>query len=89
MAKSSGQERREYPRTEVSWPVRMWASDDMIVGRAVDVSQQGLCVLTAPTDALKRGQCYRVDVVLGAGDQFSCQAEVRHISSTHVGLRTI
>jgi len=41
----------------------MWVDEQMLVGRAVDISEQGLCVITAPTDALKRGACYRIDMV--------------------------
>jgi len=87
--KTSVKDRREHPRTTVSWPVRMWVDEQMIVGRAVDVSEQGLCVITAPTDALKRGACYRIDMVVSAEDQVSLQAEVRHVTSSLVGLRTV
>ena len=89
MAKTSVKERREHPRTTVSWPVRMWVDEQMLVGRAVDISEQGLCVITAPTDALKRGACYRIDMVVSAEDQVSLQAEVRHVTSSLVGLRTV
>jgi len=89
VAKTSVKERREHPRTTVSWPVRMWVDEQMLVGRAVDISEQGLCVITAPTDALKRGACYRIDMVVNAEDQVSVQAEVRHVTSSLVGLRTV
>jgi hypothetical protein len=67
----------------------MWVDETMLVGRAIDVSERGLCVLTAPTDALKRGDCYRVDVVVSADQSFSCQGEVRHVTDALVGLRTV
>jgi len=67
----------------------MWVDEQMLVGRAVDISEQGLCVITAPTDALKRGACYRIDMVVNAEDQVSVQAEVRHVTSSLVGLRTV
>ena len=89
MARTSVKERREHPRTTVSWPVRMWVDEDMLVGRAVDVSEQGLCVITAPTEALKRGTCYRIDMVVGAEQQVSLQGEVRHVTSALVGIRTV
>jgi PilZ domain-containing protein len=89
MVIASVTERRSHPRTEVSWPVRMWVDEDMLIGRAIDISEQGLCVITAPTDALKRGVCYRIDVVIDAQNQFSCQGEVRHMTSSLVGLRTV
>jgi hypothetical protein len=89
MVKTSVTERRRHPRTEVSWPVQMWVYDDMLIGRAVDVSEQGLCIITAPTHALKRGESYRIDVVMGAEQRFSLQGEVRHVSSSVVGLRTV
>jgi hypothetical protein len=88
VAKTSAKERREYPRTTVSLPVRMWVDEQMILGRAVDVSEQGLCVITAPTDALKRGDCFRIDMVVGAEDEVSLQGEIRHVTSSLVGLRT-
>jgi len=89
MAKTSVHERREHPRTEVSWPVRLWVDEQMLIGRALDVSEQGLCVLTAPTEALKRGECYRIDMVVGAEQQVTLQGEVRHLGSSMVGLRTV
>ena len=89
MTRTSVKDRREHPRTTVSWPVRMWVDEQMIVGRAVDISEQGLCVITAPTDALKRGSCYRIDMVVNAEDEVSVQAEVRHVTSSLVGLRTV
>ena len=89
MANTSVEDRREHPRIAVSWPVRMWVDEEMIVGRAVDISEQGLCIITAPTDALKRGACYRIDVVVGAESQFSCQGEVRHVTSSLIGVRTV
>lgn len=89
MAGTSMKDRREHPRTSVSWPVRMWVDEQMLVGRAVDVSEQGLCVITAPTDALRRGASYRIDMVVGAEHQVSVQGEVRHVTSSLVGLRTV
>ena len=89
MTTADVKDRRIHPRTPVSWPVRMWVDEAMLVGRAIDVSEQGLCVITAPTGALKRGACYRVDVVVGADAEFSCQGEVRHVTSSLVGLRTL
>ena len=89
MARTSENERREHSRTAVSWPVRMWVDEQLLVGQALDVSEQGLCVLTAPTDALKRGDCYRIDVMIDAEQQMSLQGEVRHVSSALVGLRTV
>ena len=89
MARMSAGERREHARTTVSWPVRMWVDEELLVGRALDISEQGLCVLTAPTDALKRGVCYRIDMVVGAEQQISVQGEVRHVTSSIVGLRTV
>ena len=89
MAMTSPNDRREYPRTPVSWPVRMWVDETLLVGRAIDISEQGLCVITAPTDALKRGACYRVEVVVDSDSEVSVQGEVRHVTSSLVGLRTI
>ena len=89
MRRTRAKERRVFPRTAVSWPVRLWVDETMLVGRAIDVSERGLCILTAPTDALKRGDCYRVDVVVGADAEFTCQGEVRHVTGGLVGLQTM
>jgi hypothetical protein len=86
---SEGLERRQYPRTPVSWPARIWVDDSMLLGRAIDISEQGLCLLTAPTGALKRGECYRVDVLVGSTARFSVQGEVRHVTDSLIGLRTV
>ena len=82
MARMSTRARREDPRTNVSWPVRMWVDEELLVGRALNITEQGLCVLTAPTDALKRGACYRIDMVVGAEQQVSVPPPL-------VGLRTV
>lgn len=84
----TGPERRIHPRVPVSWPVRLWIDETLILGRAIDVSEQGLCVITAPTDAIKRGDSYRVDVVVAAADPVSLTAEVRYVSEPVIGLRT-
>jgi hypothetical protein len=89
VARTSVRERREHPRTNVSWPVRMWVDEDLVIGRALDVSAQGLCVLTAPTEALKRGVSSRIDMVVSAEQHVSGQGEVRHVASSVVGLRTV
>jgi hypothetical protein len=80
--------RRAHARMPVSWPVRLLLDDVLLIGRAVDVSEQGLCVLTAPTGALKRGQSCRVEMVLSAIQTVSCTAEVRHVTDALVGLMT-
>jgi hypothetical protein len=76
----------------VSWPVRLWNEDEVLVGRAVDMSEQGLCIVTAPTEALKRGDSYRVELMVGPSAQFACTGEIRHVTSSAlsalVGIRT-
>jgi hypothetical protein len=67
----------------------MWVDEQMLVGRALDISEQGLCVLTAPTEQLKRGECYRIDMVMGAEQEVSLHGEVRHLNSSLVGVRTV
>jgi hypothetical protein len=82
------QDRREHARIPVSWPVRLWIDDSLVIGRAVNVSEHGLCVITAPTQALKRGEWYRVDVVIGPEGEITLNAEVRYAAEAVVGLRT-
>ena len=81
-------DRRAYPRTPASWPVRITVDDSLILGRALDVSEYGLCVLLAPTAALKRGQSCRVEIVVDALAAFASTAEIRHVGEGTVGLQT-
>jgi len=78
VARTTENERREDARTAVSWPVRLWVDEQLLVGEALDVSAQGLCVLTAPTEALKRGASHRIDVMVGAEPPMALPGEVRH-----------
>ncbi len=80
--------RRAHDRIPVSWPVRFLLDDTRLLGRALDVSEEGLCVLTAPTDALKPGRSYHLLMVLSRSQTISCTAEVRHVTDGLVGLRT-
>ncbi len=80
--------RRAYERFPVSWPARLLIDETLVIGRAADISEQGLCVLTAPTDALKRGQCCRVELVLSEIQTVACTADVRHVTDALVGLQT-
>ena len=82
-------ERRAYPRKPVSWPVRLSVDDSLILGRALDVSEYGLCVMLAPTADLKRGQSCRIEVAIETLDAaFSTTAEIRHVHEGVVGLQT-
>jgi PilZ domain len=81
-------DRRAYPRKPVSWPVRLTVDESLILGRALDVSEYGLCVLLAPTAALKRGQSCRVEIVVDALEAFASSAEIRHVGDGTVGLQT-
>lgn len=80
------EEQRRHPRRAVSWPVRLWLDEESLVGEVVDVSPYGLCVMTAPTDTLKRGRAYRVEIV---GElEIECVGEVRHVSARGAGMAT-
>jgi hypothetical protein len=81
-------ERRAYPRKPVYWPVRLTVDNSLILGRALDVSEYGLCVMVAPTADLKRGQSCRIEVAVDALDAFVSTAEVRHVHDGVVGLQT-
>lgn len=81
-------ERRRDPRWAAAWPTRVWADDAVLVGTTVDVSDFGLCFVSAPTAALKLGYSYRIEVVGGSGEAIATVAEVRHISTRGVGFRT-
>lgn len=84
-----GAERRRAPRRPVSWPVRMWIDERPVLGRAIDVSERGLCVLTGPTRHLRRGESCRIDVLVDATQQLALVGEVRHAESSLVRLRTV
>ena len=92
MSPTDVKDRRVYPRIVVSWPVRLWNEDEVLVGRAVDMSEQGLCILTAPTEALKRGDSYRVELMVGPSAQIACTGEIRHVTHSNlnalIGIRT-
>jgi hypothetical protein len=81
-------DRRHDPRRAASWPTSMRTDDAILVGRTVDVSEYGLCVVTAPTTALKLGQSCRIELVGTSGNAIATVAEVRHISARGIGLRT-
>jgi hypothetical protein len=81
-------ERRHHPRVTVSWPVRLWVDEASIVGRALDASEWGICVATAPTVELKLGRSYRVDVLAGAPGEFTVAAAVRQIGARGAGMQT-
>jgi hypothetical protein len=82
------QDRRRDPRLAASWPSSIFADDATLVGSSVDVSEFGLCVVTAPTTALKEGHSYRIELVGASGASIATVAEVRHISARGVGLQT-
>jgi len=92
MSHADVKDRRIHPRIVVSWPVRLWNEDEVLVGRAIDLSAQGLCIVTAPTEALKRGDSYRVELMVGPSAQIACTGEIRHVTtsalSALVGIRT-
>jgi len=92
MSQADVKDRRIHPRIVVSWPVRLWNEDEVLVGRAIDMSAQGLCIVTAPTEALKRGDSYRVELMVGPSAQITCTGEIRHVTtsalSALVGIRT-
>ena len=81
-------DRRRDPRLNASWPSRIWTDEGILVGRTVDVSDFGLCFVSAPTSALKIGQSYRIELVGASGESIGSVAEVRHISARGVGLQT-
>lgn len=78
MQQAASTERRRYPRTLVSWPVRLWIDGIALDGTAQDVSEHGICVVTAPTAAVKLGSSYRIDVLAGGGAPRSIVADARH-----------
>ena len=81
-------ERRRYPRTGVSWPVRLWIDGDSIIGRAVDASAYGIGLVTPATALLNPGNSYRLDVLPGNRAEVSCFGEIRHLSGHRVGIET-
>ena len=81
-------ERRRDVRLAASGPSHVWTDGGLLVGRTVDVSDHGLCFVSAPTTALKVGDCYRIEIVGASGTSISTVAEVRHISARGVGLQT-
>ncbi len=87
------EERRRHVRYTVSWPVRLWVSEQVIVeGRAVDASVGGIRVVLReppPPGSLKLGGRYRLEVSAGRNDMFACLAEARHISADSIGFENL
>jgi hypothetical protein len=67
----------------------MWIDERPVPGRAIDVSEQGLCVLTALPRDLRCGESCRLDVLVGTTQQLALVGEVRHVESSLVRLRTV
>ena len=80
-------ERREYPRFPAAWPVEISVEQYLLVGRAVDVSEYGICVAAAPSALLRVGDCYRVEVLAGDGARMGGTGEVRYIGEDRFGLK--
>ena len=73
------QERRSEPRSEVSWPVRVWLGEGVFTdARAVDASTSGMRLTISPrAEAMIRvDQAYNIEVEFPT--KLSCIAEVRH-----------
>jgi hypothetical protein len=87
-AESQTLERRLHPRVPVSWPVRLWVDGAAVAGRTVDVSEQGLCIVSAGASRIEVGATYRVDIIMGPKHEVSVNAEVRYHVDSVVGLRT-
>ena len=79
-------DRRKYPRFPAAWPVEISVEQYSLVGRAVDVSEYGICVAAAPSASLRVGDCYRVEVLAGNGTRLSGTGEVRYITDDRFGL---
>lgn len=81
-------ERRRHPRIEVSWPVRVWIEGRPAMGQTVDASAYGLCVRLSAPVPVQAGRSHRVDLFPGTDREFTCMAEVRHISDRGAGMET-
>jgi len=78
-------ERREYPRFPAAWPVEISVEQYSLIGRAVDVSEYGICVVAAPSALLRVGDCYRVEVLAGGGARMAGTGVVRAPGSRACG----
>jgi hypothetical protein len=85
------EERRWFPRYPVSWPIRLGVSERFaLAGRATDASTHGMRVVLLnwiPSDILKVGAPYRLEVYPGTQSRFACVAEVRNVTDRGVGLQ--
>src|SRR5260370_4126905 len=94
MGKSSHQmaEQRREPRYPCWVPARMWVTEELtLFGRAVDVSLHGICILRsnlAPSDVIRLGQEYRLDVTPALGAELHCIAVIRHQHGDVIGVET-
>ncbi len=87
------EERRQHVRYKVSWPVRLWLSEHVVVeGQAVDANIRGIRVVlrdSPPPGSLKVGDRYRLEVRAGGSDAFACLAEARHVSADSIGFENL
>ncbi len=87
------EERRRHVRYGVSWPVRLWLSEHVVVeGQAVDASTRGIRVAlrdSPPPGSLKVGDRYRLEVRVGRSETFACLAEARHIGPDSIGFENL
>lgn len=84
------QERRKYPRSPVSWTVRLWLGEDVFaIAKTSDASLHGMCILASHDVGpfLELGKPYRVDVHPGTPHEFPCTAEIRNIINTQKELQ--
>lgn len=84
------EERRRFPRYPVSWPIRLRLSERFgLIGRATDASAYGMRVVLLnwiPSEILKLGEPYHLEVYPGAKNRFVCMSEVRNITNRGIGL---
>ncbi|MBI2205323.1 MAG: PilZ domain-containing protein [Candidatus Rokubacteria bacterium] len=85
----TGGERRAHPRRPVQWPARIWIGADTLVGLAIDVSEQGLCIATAPTSSVKVGSSYRIELLAEQGAEIAFNGEVRHVTERRIGVHAV
>ncbi len=81
-------ERRRYPRSRVSWRVRLWVGDEIVSGRVEDISQYGLRVVVSDGLPLTLGTSYRISILPDDREPLHVVGEVRHVADRRAGFET-
>lgn len=83
------EERRQYERQAVSWPVRLWVSESFfLAGQAMNAGAHGAWVTLSwvPSGVLKLGEAYRLDLLPSLPERSAFSAVVARVTRQGIGV---